>query len=326
MRVPIFGVSPTSRIRAGLGAMLCAAVLVLPATPAAAAPPAGVDCPETRAQLAGQHLTAGNLPDLTCADLHGAILDGLDLVQVDMAGADARGASFRHARMIQADLSGADLRDAHFEHADLGQAELDGVDARGASFAHADLIQTDLDRADLRGANLIGASLIQADLSDADLRGASAYWTLAIQAGVSGARVNLVDPRTFQLALLAVVLGLLRLGQAVRDRMRGGTGSGIGGTGTASIGIGIGAGVRKGALSAGVFLGISAFVWLMGWMLLPLMFIVVAYPLLAGAALVFLAGLVRGAGRSATPRRATRRPGPDPAPLGPQASSLNPWS
>jgi predicted small integral membrane protein len=280
-------VVPIPRLRHALGAVLLVAVLVLPGGPAGAAPPAGTTCPDSRAHLAGQRITAAvKLPDLTCADLHGTIFDGLDLVQAGLDGADARGASFRHTRLIQAHFTGADLRGAHFEHADLGQAKLDRVDARGAFFGHADLGQADLDSADLRGADFIHASMIQADLSDTDLRGAKTYWTESGEADVSDARVDLTDPRTFQLSLLAPAVGLVLLVMSVVAVARG---------------RGTGGGPRKGLVRLSAFVGAAAFVWLLGGTLFPLLFIVTVYPLLAGAVLVFLSGLVRGYTRTRTP-------------------------
>jgi uncharacterized protein YjbI with pentapeptide repeats len=264
--------------------ILGGAVLFGTAAPAAAAPapvgPAGQTCPETRANLAGQHLTAADkLPDLTCADLHGAVLDGLDLTQVELRAADLRGASLRRADLGQATLTHADLRGARFEDADLSQADLDGTDARDASFAGADLTQADLTGADLRGADFITASMIQADLSDADLRGAKIWFTLSIQATTSGARVNLTDPRTFQLGLLGIVYGLYLCVRATiaSSRGRGGRGS-----------------LRRGVVRAVLFAAIGGFAWLIVGMLLSLQFIVAGIPLLIGAALVFASGLLNG--------------------------------
>jgi hypothetical protein len=45
-------------------------------------PPQGLDCPATPAQLAGRHFTSvGAIPSgLNCADLRGAVFDGLELI------------------------------------------------------------------------------------------------------------------------------------------------------------------------------------------------------------------------------------------------------
>jgi uncharacterized protein YjbI with pentapeptide repeats len=331
------------RLRSAFGIVSLLAVLTLPGGPVAAAPPAGQDCPETRAQLAGQRFTsADELPDLTCADLHGAVFDGVDLVQADLTGADAHGASFRHAHLGQAHLSRTNLRDAHFEHADLTQAQLDGADARGAFFGEASLDQADLDTADLRGADFISASLIQADLSDSDLRGAKIYWTTSIQADVSGARVNLTDPKTFQLSVFAVLIGLVLLVRSILSVVRRRDGDDVPGPSagmllmitaaraTRPIGNGSSGGVGKGFARLLVFLCIGAFVWLLGGMLFPLLFVVVFYPALIAGGLIFLSGVVRG--------YRPRRPRPGATPFDPTMPStpstlstpttptVNPWS
>lgn len=266
-----------------MGALLTIAALTLGgAAPAGAEPTRGPACPETRVQLAGQHITTlEGLPDLTCADLHDAVLDGLDLGQEDLSGVDAHGASFRNTDLIQATLTGANLRGAHFEHAQLGQADLDLVDARDASFADADLGQANLTGSDLRGADFTGASLTQADLVKADLRGARTVLAEAIQADVSGAKVDVLDLRTFQAPLLAVLIGVALLIKSLVDLARGRT------PGDKPL--------HRGLTRLVVYAIVNVFVWFIaGMMLLPLMFITVLYPLLVGALFVYLSGAVRG--------------------------------
>ncbi|MEV0563884.1 pentapeptide repeat-containing protein [Dactylosporangium sp. NPDC050588] len=307
---------PTIRLARAAGALLIIAVLV-GAAPAAAEPTPGPDCPETRAQLAGQHITTTEgLPDLTCADLHGAVLDGLDLSQEDLSGIDAHGASFRGTDLVQATLTGADLRgarfddadltqahldlvdarDASFAGADLGQAHLDLVNARDASFADADLSQADLPKADLRGADFTGASLTQADLGGVDLRGARTFFAEAIQADASDAKVDVLDPRTFQAALLAILVGLVLLVKSLIDMLRGLT------PGDKPL--------NRGLKRLAVYAVASLMVWLPAGMVLPLMFVSVLYPWLVGALFVYLSGAVRGY----RPARFDRRdPDPNPA-------------
>ncbi|MEV4133179.1 pentapeptide repeat-containing protein [Dactylosporangium sp. NPDC049742] len=271
---------PTIRLARAAGALLIIALLV-GAAPAAAEPTRGPDCPETRAQLAGQHITTTEgLPDLTCADLHGAVLDGLDLGQEDLSGIDAHGASFRDTDLVQATLTGANLRGARFDGADLTQAHLDLVDARDASFADADLGQADLPKADLRGADFTGASLTQADLGGADLRGARTLFAEAIQADASDAKVDVLDPRTFQAALLAILVGLVLLVKSLINMLRGLT------PGDKPL--------SRGLKRLAVYAVASLMVWLPAGMMLPLMFVSVLYPWLVGALFVYLSGAVRG--------------------------------
>jgi uncharacterized protein YjbI with pentapeptide repeats len=310
---------PVARLTLGLGIVLLLTLLG-PTGPVAAAPPVGQVCPETPAELAGRNLSSvEKLPDLRCADLRGAILDEMDLIQVDLRGVNAQGASFRHAQLGQARFTGADLRGAHFEHADLGQAYLDRTHANSAFFAHAkldqadvhasdlrgadyldaSLIQTDLSHADLRGASLLRASLIQANLSHADLRGASllrasliqanlshadlrganTYWATSVQADVSGALVDRASPRNFQLGPLAVLAALLVLIRSVI---------------TVARGRGNGKGLRTGALRMGLFLAIGVSSWLTLRTLVPLLLVDVAYPALIVAGILLLSGLVHG--------------------------------
>jgi hypothetical protein len=191
--------------------------------PAAAPAAQRHSCPDNPAQLAGRHFTvASGLPALTCADLRGAVFDGLDLSQVSLSGAQAAGASFRHTDLIQAVLDGADLTGAHFDGADLTQAHLSGVRARHASFRGAGMAQTTLTDADLRDTDLFNASLIQSDLSGTDLRGAAMWLTWSTQATTWNTRVGAAQPGLLQVwygaAALMLVLGVRRLIRAIRRR------------------------------------------------------------------------------------------------------------
>ncbi|MDG6103153.1 pentapeptide repeat-containing protein [Dactylosporangium aurantiacum] len=290
---------PFSRLSRAMGALLIiAAITTTGATPAGAEPVRGPKCPENRAQLAGQHITSlDGLPDLTCADLHDAVLDGLDLGQEDLSGVDAHGASFRDADLVQATLTGANLRGAHFDGADLSQADLDAVDARDATFTEADLSQAELTGADLRGADFTSASLTQADLVRADLRGARTVFAEAIQADTDGAKVDVLDPRTFQASLIAILVGLALLVKSLIDVVRGNT------PGDRAI--------NRGLSRLAIYAVVNVMLWVFAGMLLPLMYIVVLYPLLVGALLVYLSGAVRG-------YRPARfgRPDQDPFPVG----------
>ncbi|MBP0003394.1 MAG: pentapeptide repeat-containing protein [Cyanobacteria bacterium SBC] len=91
---------------------------------------------------------------LSQADLHNAILHGIDLSE---------------AILNEANLSRTDLRGADFSWADLSQANLCGADLRGAIFTRADLTGANLRRANLLKADLSLAKLDNADLSEAIL-------------------------------------------------------------------------------------------------------------------------------------------------------------
>ena len=258
-----------------------------------------VTCPQVRQQLARLHAsTAEELPrDLRCADLHGAVFTGLDLVQRNFSGADLRDARFDRTRLVQANFAGADLRGVSFRDADLGQATVTDADARGASFRGATLGQADLSRtrfrgadlgsteldqatlrdADLRDARLTGASLIQADLRGADLRGASLWWVLTIQADLTGVRVGVVEAGVVQLAyvlaLAALALLVLALVGKTTPRVR-----------------------KVGRAVLGVVAFLTALCWL--FQLSPLWTVHLRYPVVVTAALLIVTTIVTGRGES----------------------------
>ena len=111
------------------------------------------------------------------------ILDGLELVGVDLSGARLRDGSFFRSDLSGSDLSGtnafrakfvnAKLRGTRLDGAKLSEADFTKADLRGASLKDADLRRARFFRADLRGADLTGARLRGADLTRADLSGAT---------------------------------------------------------------------------------------------------------------------------------------------------------
>ncbi|WP_433373047.1 pentapeptide repeat-containing protein [Streptosporangium sp. CA-115845] len=139
---------------------------------------AGPCKPGQGANLRGRDFTRGaRLPaDLRCADLTGAKLNNVELIQKDLTGAILRGASLRRANLTQATLKYADLRGANLTEADLGQLHADYADLRKAilvdaeagqaEFPHANLTGARLTRAELTQVNFTGAKLIDADLDE----------------------------------------------------------------------------------------------------------------------------------------------------------------
>lgn len=175
-----------------LPALMTVGATLFAAAPAQAAPvraPAKV-CPAHPARLAGKHVHVG-LTDhdvLTCADLRGAILDGLVLIQFDLRYADLTDASLVDTNLSQADLTGAKLGGAKFEGADLTQATLNDVTAVGTSFKKARLIQATIHAATLTDADLSGADLTQADLTGTDISGATLTGSSFGQATMTGVK------------------------------------------------------------------------------------------------------------------------------------------
>ena len=88
-------------------------------------------------------------------------------VQPDLSGADLSGALLSHADLEEADLSRTDLSDANLREADLSRANL-----REANLSGTNLIKADLWRANLIKAVLYKATTTEADLSEAKLNGA----------------------------------------------------------------------------------------------------------------------------------------------------------
>lgn len=116
---------------------------------------------------------------LSRANLSGATLSGADLSSADLSAADLRGAiiggiTINMFNVIRADLSalqrsGAVLNGAKLSDSDLSGATLEGAFLRGVNFCKADLSHANLRYADLSESNLTDAYLIETDLTRADL-------------------------------------------------------------------------------------------------------------------------------------------------------------
>lgn len=131
--------------------------------------------------------------DLSCMDLRGRRLDGLNLSSRNMGAADLRHASMHGTNLsgtdfAAADLSGADLSSAELFHADFSGSIMSRVDLEraflidtnmslaylsGANLTGAHLTGANLTSARLNSSRLVGADLSHASLKDANLRGAN---------------------------------------------------------------------------------------------------------------------------------------------------------
>jgi hypothetical protein len=113
------------------------------------------------------------VPDLSEADLSGAILIQMDLSGVGLSEADLRGANLNRANLRWAYLGDADLRRVDLSEANLSWADLNRANVSEANLSEAFLGGANLREAILSGADLSGAILIQMDLRGAILRGAN---------------------------------------------------------------------------------------------------------------------------------------------------------
>jgi type VI secretion system VgrG family protein len=103
------------------------------------------------------------------ASFEGAILEGVDAAQWNVAGGNLTGAVLARANLRMADLREATLDKCDLHEADLTDAALDRVVMRRASARSAKLHRARLPHADLRGTSFARAILTWADLSNADL-------------------------------------------------------------------------------------------------------------------------------------------------------------
>lgn len=106
--------------------------------------------------------------DLQREDLHGAWLQGLDMIEADMNNANLQGAN-----LIGARLQGATLRDANLQGAHLSEAFLQQANLERANLQQADLRNAKLQGAKLGNAKFQGATLASADFEKADLQSAN---------------------------------------------------------------------------------------------------------------------------------------------------------
>jgi uncharacterized protein YjbI with pentapeptide repeats len=156
-------------------------------TGGAASVAAGSCQPGSGPNLAGQHLTNESISShqeggLRCANLTGADLSGLSLIQVDFTGAVLKNADLQHADLTQATLNLADLSGANLTDATLGQVEARQAKFVGANLSGVDFGQADLTDADLSKANLSGTDFTQATLDHTTFTGATGLlpWNLFV--------------------------------------------------------------------------------------------------------------------------------------------------
>jgi hypothetical protein len=153
----------------------------------AAAVAAGGCQPGSGPQLAGRHLTSADLSTyqtggLRCANLAGADLSGLSLIQIDFTGAILRNANLQHADLTQAVLDNTDLSGANLTDATMGQVSAMHAKMVGANLSGVDLSQADLTGADLSKTKLSGTSFVQATLDHTTFTGATGLppWNLYV--------------------------------------------------------------------------------------------------------------------------------------------------
>lgn len=193
-RILGFGAKAVTAAAAGLavvgfGAALAGASVSAPSGLAASCQPG------SGPHLAGRTFTqisigAYTADKLQCADLTGATLSGLSLVQADLTGAILKNAHLQGTELGQATLTGADLSGADLSNAKLGQAELGGANLTGADLQKADLTQATLTGANFTNANLAHATLDQAPATGAIFQGADLSGASLIQTDLTKANLD----------------------------------------------------------------------------------------------------------------------------------------
>jgi hypothetical protein len=227
--------------------------------------------PGSGPHLAGKILTSSDVSNyspgqLRCADLSGANMNGLSLIQIDLTGAILHNANLQHTDLTQATLDGADLSHANLSNAKLDQASAHNANFTGATLAGASLVQTDLTGASLNGASLGGVSFTEATLTGTTFTGATGVtpWSfylliasgvlfLLLALGTIGRARRPGGPRSVTLALLGglvAAFGFHLFAGGLIDEFLGGFGTPVTQTCTGPLcKVGVGSG------TAGIFAG-----------------------------------------------------------------------
>lgn len=115
--------------------------------------------------------------DFRAMNLHGAILEGLDLEECTFSDANLRSAILFGTKLAGSDFSGAILVNADMRECDLSGCVFDNSTAMATNFArsnlaNASLINVDISHALFSGAHLEGAVMLCTKLNEASLHGA----------------------------------------------------------------------------------------------------------------------------------------------------------
>lgn len=159
---------------------------------------------------------AENKPDFRSADLRGAFMPGIDLVQ----------ANLNAAALNNAEMEGADLRAAQMQGAILEKTSLAEGDFRGANMQRAVLFQAympsvNLQGAQLQGATLTGARMQGANLSSAQLQNAALNSAKMQQADLSGAKVQGASFRDAKMEGASLYVAQMSGADLIRAHMKG---------------------------------------------------------------------------------------------------------
>jgi uncharacterized protein YjbI with pentapeptide repeats len=129
-------------------------------------------------------------PDLSEANLIGAVLNGAKLTSANLSGANLSRATFIGAYLNGANINGGNLSEAILWNAILSRAKLSGAILNKAYLRAAILLEANLSGADLSGACLDWANLYEANLSGANLIGASLQQALLVSTKFNGADLS----------------------------------------------------------------------------------------------------------------------------------------